>query len=128
MKNFVKLFWTIALTAIIGFSMAACGGGGDEGNDPLQGTWTSTVEGNKLTFTDNNWVWKKSNGSNIGKGTFSQTATQITLDLTNWSPGDDTWDTERHDTGTFDYVINGKSLTFTHRSGQDLTIPTNWTK
>ena len=65
MKNLIKLFWIITLTAIIGFSMAACGGSGDEGNDPLQGTWTSTDVGNKLTFTNNNWVWKKSNGGNI---------------------------------------------------------------
>ena len=38
MKNMVKLFGIIAIAAIIGFSMAACDGGGDSGGDGGGGT------------------------------------------------------------------------------------------
>ena len=126
MKNLFTFLCIVALTAIIGFSMVACGG--DEESDPLQGTWTSIDKSAKMTFSDNNWVWKKSNGDNNAKGTFSKIATQITFNLTNWTESDGTWADPSPATGTFDYVISGKSLTFTHISGQDLALPTNWTK
>jgi hypothetical protein len=45
MKNFLKLFGIIAMVAVIGFSMAACGGDddGDDGDDTI--TSPKTVSG-----------------------------------------------------------------------------------
>jgi len=54
MKNLIKMFGIIALAAVIGISMAACGtsGGGTGGTSgeisDLEGTW---IGGNTLTFT-----------------------------------------------------------------------------
>ena len=62
MKNFFKLFGIIALVAVIGFSMAACGeddGGKDGRKDVLDGTmWQATVynedsEASIMTITFN---------------------------------------------------------------------------
>jgi len=77
MKNAIKLFGIIAIVAVIGFSMAACGdgGGGGGGDKNLTGTITinpsGSVEiGTKLTATYSgtesvSFQWKK-DSSNIG--------------------------------------------------------------
>jgi len=54
MKNFAKFLGIIALVAVIGFSMAACGGeeddnGGGGGDISWAGTWK--MEGSTKTFT-----------------------------------------------------------------------------
>jgi hypothetical protein len=46
MKNLFKVFGTIALVAVIGFSLAACGGGSTTPNTP------GTGSGGTLTVTD----------------------------------------------------------------------------
>jgi len=51
MKNVFKLFGVIALAAIIGFSMAACGGGGDDGDGgDNTATYTGTSGGQSYTL------------------------------------------------------------------------------
>ena len=62
MKSFIKLFGIIALVAVIGFSMAACGNDGDEkkgGGLPAEliGSWVSdSNESYKVEFKSNNTV------------------------------------------------------------------------
>jgi len=62
MKNKIKLFGVIALVAIIGFSMAACGGwdddddgggGGGGGDRALVGTWFYSLSGVEELWTFN---------------------------------------------------------------------------
>jgi len=45
MKNFVKVWGIIALVAVIGFSMAACGGDDDDGGPDLNGVWKGKTNG-----------------------------------------------------------------------------------
>ena len=53
MKNLVKIFGFIAIVAIIGFTVIACGGGGGSKLSGVysdeKGTMTFTFSGNKLT-------------------------------------------------------------------------------
>jgi len=81
MKNVFKVFGVIVLAAVIGFSMAVCGGDDGGGEDPaLNGTWVI-----------NNEVWKFNNGlfeaSRGGiqfmKGTYTTNNGYITLIITN---------------------------------------------
>ena len=59
MKNFFKLLGIIALVAVIGFSMAACGGdddsGGSSGTPSFDGIWkgesiTITISGDNISI------------------------------------------------------------------------------
>jgi len=50
MKNFFKLFGIIAIVAVIGFSMAACGGGGN-GNGNSNGNGNGNGSGTDPTIT-----------------------------------------------------------------------------
>ena len=55
MKNTIKIVGIIALAAIIGFSMMACGGEEEEDSNPFKGTWTGKDTANDRTvakFTD----------------------------------------------------------------------------
>jgi hypothetical protein len=62
MKNMVKLFGIIALTAVIGFSMVACGGDDDGGNDGKTVTLSmDKVSATSFTLTVDNAEWKDSN-------------------------------------------------------------------
>jgi hypothetical protein len=56
MKNFTKLLGIIALIAVIGFSMAACGDSDDSGT-------TTTNNGGGGTTNSLNGVWRNSSGS-----------------------------------------------------------------
>jgi len=68
MKNFVKLFGIIALVAVIGFSLAACGGGaGDSGG----GNWESG------TYTGFSFSIPNSDVSQFGIPTAPNTSTRI---------------------------------------------------
>jgi uncharacterized lipoprotein YehR (DUF1307 family) len=52
MKNLIKWFGIIALAAVIGFSMAACGDDDDTSTaDPFKGTWISDEEDANVWFT-----------------------------------------------------------------------------
>jgi hypothetical protein len=78
MKNTFKLLGIIALLAVIGFSMAACGG--DDGGPSFDGTWVMqsnnnlgyTFKGKTFTQFDNDDGWSYS-------GTFTYTDTTITF-------------------------------------------------
>ena len=52
MKNTIKLFGLIALVAVIGFSMTACGGGGsnDDGNFTVNLTGFNEYAGKKINI------------------------------------------------------------------------------
>jgi hypothetical protein len=87
----------IALMAIIGFSMAACGGGDDNGSKTkddgsgsktkFEGRWLNEVAINEygfndfsFTFTGNNFTFKSAGReNNTYKGTFTFTDTAITF-------------------------------------------------
>jgi hypothetical protein len=101
MKKFFKLFGIIAFVAIIGFSMAACDSGGDDGGLNLTGTtWTSTQDGDTftLTFTTDTTARLEYPG-----GTFNGTYTL------NGNSGTITWTY-----GTvYNFVVNGNTLTAT---------------
>ncbi|WP_461247712.1 hypothetical protein, partial [Treponema sp. R6D11] len=63
MKNFFKVLGVIALVAVIGFSMAACGsydddsgGGGSLEGGGLSGTWVSDWNGNTITFSGKSYT------------------------------------------------------------------------
>jgi len=74
MKNFIKTFGIIALAAVIGFSMAACGEEEEEGGDGIswEGTWTQIEDASGGTpsspysFTlksDKSWTFGSDNGT-----------------------------------------------------------------
>jgi len=105
MKNLFKVLGIIALVAIVGFSMTACGddgdpgggGGGDPGGgggtDPnawLVGSWESTDGQITFTLAADGGAWTMTyptnnthNGSSWTTGTFSGAATFPTLVLKN---------------------------------------------
>jgi len=66
MKNLFKVFGIIALVAVIGFSMAACGDGGGGGNNPQTETYTGTSGGTTYTLkiTENTARYAAQNGDN----------------------------------------------------------------
>jgi hypothetical protein len=66
MRNFVKFLGIIALVAIIGFTMTACGGGGGGGN--LNGTYSDEYGMATYTFSDGK-ISMKSMGMTLS-GTF----------------------------------------------------------
>ena len=58
MKNFIKLFGIIALAAVIGFSMAACGGDDDDGGNSSGDTYRHDAGGlgsGEITFSGSNF-------------------------------------------------------------------------
>jgi len=81
MKNVFKLIGIIAIVAVIGFSMAACGGGDDEGDtDPaLNGTW---IIGNQVwKFTNGSFITTIS-GNNVMRGYYTTNNNIITIIVT----------------------------------------------
>jgi hypothetical protein len=75
MKNFSKLFGIIALIAVIGFSMAACGSdddGGGGGGGSISGTWgDGSSHEQTITFTGSNYTFADDDGSVISSGTYT---------------------------------------------------------
>ena len=69
MKNKIKLFGIIALVAVIGFSMVACGDNDDDDNpgvvSPFNGTWTNEADSDdKITITGgSNWTRGSESGT-----------------------------------------------------------------
>ena len=87
MKNFAKMVGIIALAAVIGFSMAACGdgngggGGGGDGADPaLNGTWVDS-EGGKIVL-NNGAITVSNDNVEIMKGTYSTSGSNMTVTFT----------------------------------------------
>ena len=98
MKNAIKLFGIIALVAVIGFSMTACGGddddgggGGGGGKTPttadLVGTWeysNAIGDFSSFTFSGTNSVkfggyWGGFSGTETGTYTLNEAAGTITF-------------------------------------------------
>jgi len=89
MRKIFKLIGIIALAAVIGFSMAACRGGGDD-DDPFEGdlagtTWESTITSSAggysvtvistLTFISDSAVTLEARTMGISTGTYNGTYT-----------------------------------------------------
>jgi len=125
MKNRIKLFGVIALVAVIGFSMAACGGGDSGGNDnggdnsggktKFEGRWLNLVAIDvgftdfSFTFTGNNFVFRSAGReNNTYNGSFTFTDTTITFIPVSGQ----TWQTF-----TQDYTLSGNVLNLA-QSGQ----------
>jgi hypothetical protein len=88
MKNLFRLFGIIALVTVIGFSIAACGGG-DDGDDPggddplakqLNGTW-KTGNNESLTLKNGSFV-KSQNNKQSMRGTYKADARSLSANLT----------------------------------------------
>jgi len=103
MKNTIKFLGLIALAAVIGFSMAACGDGGDDdGGDkdpPIVGSW-----GN------NSGVWTFNNN---GTATFVS-ADNVTFNFTYSISGDQitTINIANQITDTRSFNVSGNTLTY----------------
>jgi hypothetical protein len=110
MKNTFKLIGIIALLAVIGFSMAACGD--DNGGPSFDGTWVAQYANNLgYTFKGKTVTQFNNSYSQEWSGTFTYTDTTITfsfptldrqysiyytltdtyLQLTRINPTDDWW-------------------------------------
>jgi len=78
MKNIFRFLGLIALAAVIGFSMTACGnGGGDGGADPaLNGIWVGT--NNAYIFNNGSFSGYATNAGDV-TGTYSTNEGVITL-------------------------------------------------
>jgi len=69
MKKTIKLIGIIALVAVIGFSMAACGdddnGGGSGGGGGYAGTYTDTGDGEFqiILYAAGNWSFRTTNST-----------------------------------------------------------------
>jgi hypothetical protein len=85
MKNLNRLLGIIALIAVMGFSLAGCGGflGNDKTDETtlsFEGTWDNYYKvGNQLVFNEDNFTYKPPSGRTQTKGTFTYTATEITF-------------------------------------------------
>jgi len=96
MKNLSKLFGIIALIAVIGFSMAACGEDGG-GNDPFKGTWVNEQDGMKIVAAGGTFKVSRDNNGNwyeIMQGTYSGEGNDITAVITKVNAGLMNWDGE----------------------------------
>jgi len=102
MKNTVKIFGIIVITAIIAVSAAGCGGGGLSGSYSLTGggDLTYNFSGGKFTM--------ETGGKVMGDGTFSAKGGKLTMNVAG---------TEQ----TMDYKLEGKNLILSV-GGQSLTF------
>jgi hypothetical protein len=127
MKNFTKLFGIIALVALIGFSMAGCDIGGDNGdkgtpttqtNYSLDGTWKSargwqiTIKGTSGTIS--------SLGSPITPPSWEDAVNKNMVKI-----GDQFW---RNITSTGNLTWSGQELIVqNYTSTPNVAIGTSWT-
>ena len=85
MKNLIKLVGIIVMVAVIGFSMAACDDGSDNGggNSGLNGTWVNTEGDEVVRIVLNNGNFTQS-VDNVGwsKGTYSTSGNNMTFNST----------------------------------------------
>ena len=114
MKNIIKILGIIALVATIGFTVAACGGGGSKGEGgsgsgggKLNGTFE--YEGTIRTFSGNKFTFQS--GDYKTEGTFEISGDELTLTR---SDGDVT---------KLKYTLDGKTLTLDAGGGVQ-----EWTK
>jgi len=102
MKNLVRLIGIVALVAIIGLTIIACGGGGK-----LSGTYE--YNGAIRTFTGSNFTFQA--GSYKVEGTFTTSGDELIL---NRADGD---------VQKFKYTLEGNTLTLDAGGGKQV-----WTK
>jgi hypothetical protein len=98
MRNAIKQFGIIALVAVIGFAMAACGegagGGDDEGNGSFYGnggggnnfvgSWYSAGNDYMRIDAASNKTWKifNENNAEVGRGTYTVSGNSVILKVT----------------------------------------------
>jgi hypothetical protein len=85
MKNTFKLFGIIALIAVVGFSMAACGGDDDGGADPFEGTWVNTAQGLRIVAADKS-AKVYLNNAEIIRCTYTVSGNSATAKITEVNP------------------------------------------
>ena len=116
MKN--KLIFGLMLIISLSFAFIGCGdsdSGDSSSNDTktkFEGTWNKQ-EGNsiQIIFTGNSYLFKL-NGVSLQKGTFTFTATELTLDSTHsnygdWVPNPDSWTCTCNFTNDDIFVLSG---------------------
>jgi hypothetical protein len=129
MKKFVKLIGIVALAAIIGFSMAACGGDGDPSSpggggggggssNPFVGTWTGNFSGvsAQLVFSASTVTLSFPEYPSLGSETFSYTYSGNTATMTSGGVATDTA-TISGSTLTLRDLSDGTTYTFTKQGG-----------
>jgi len=120
MKKCFKVFGIIALTALIGFSLAACDGDNDGGApSSLDGSWysskwkeTFTFDVDALTFTKmNDQGWGERGTFTFTAAAFTTTITDITDDGSTWTPwAPPTNDLDKSPVEVREYVFSGNNL------------------
>ena len=88
MKNTFKVLGIIALFAVIGFSMVACGdnsgSGGENKINPFVGTWIKDGSGGSVKITVTDSAWTAYYNSNIYcAGTYIYSESTATFTVTN---------------------------------------------
>ena len=125
MKNTMKVLGIIAIVALIGFSMVACGSGGNntggnnsDGNnsggevrkyEDFEGQWVASY-GGSYTFSSNTYIYREGSSMWV-RGTFTFTNTQITQ-----TPEDPA--TPSQFAGVFNYELSGNQLTIYKADGK----------
>jgi hypothetical protein len=87
MKKTFKLFWIIVLLAVVGFSMAACGGD-DGSSDPFEGTWLGSAVGvqiMQIAASNGTWMFQTMDGD-FAKGTYTISENTINLKTAEVNP------------------------------------------
>jgi hypothetical protein len=134
MKKTFKVLWIIALLAVIGFSMAACGGDDDgSSSDAFAGTWINAGEGSRVVASNGSLKVYDDN-MEIMRGTYTGSGNAYRVKISEVNAtivgmGDaNTWikysDLTSYAKGmipeTFSVTINGSTCTLTG-GGQNLT-------
>ncbi|MCL2720956.1 MAG: hypothetical protein FWD47_06405 [Treponema sp.] len=104
MKNTKKIIGIIALVAIIGLTIAACGGGGGK----LDGTYENTTAGFTTSYTfEGNTVVMKMGGSVLAEGTFEAKSGELSFNFSNGV------------SDSFKYSLKGNTLTLSNNNYGD---------
>jgi len=122
MKKTIGYLGIIALMAIIGFSMAACDNGT---TSSLQGIWTKgslkmEVSGTNIILKHNATLWYK--------GTFTNTASTITISITDSTNNAGSSWTPYTETVTFNYTLSSNTLNASGMAGVYADYNGSWTK
>ena len=136
MKNTLRVFGIIALVAVIGFSMAACGdddSGGGNDITILNGTWNKLPY--QIIITGKNWTIKRDN-EYLAKGTGTINATQklFTLIITHFWQSSNWQELTPEQAGsnitsTVQYNLTGNSMVFSNNTNEGgMPLNGTWTK
>ena len=122
MKKTIGYLGIIALMAVIGFSMAACDNGT---TSKLQGTWS---KGDLKIVIDGTSVVLKSNATFWSRGTFTDTASTITISITDYTSNAGSNWTAYTDSVTFNYTLSGNTLIASGMAGDYAQYNGTWAK